>query len=456
MQQLLRLALREPGDRDAGPGGDDRRDVVGSDLLVHHPRVVGVLLGLLGLRELAFDAGDRLVLDAGGFLIAAVAQREVAPGLGLVELRAQLADPVEGGLLCAPPLLQRLQLVLLLAQALAELLEAFFAGLVLLLLERELLELHALHLPLQGVDLDRGRVDLHLQPAGCFVDEVDRLVGQLPGGDVPVREGGRGHQRGVFDGDAVVRLVPALQPTQDRDCVLHARLADVDLLEPALERRVLLDEFAVLVERGRADQAQLAAGQHGLQHVGGRDGALPAAGAHEDVQLVDEGDDLALRVVDLLEDGLQPLLELAAVHRGDQGGQVERHELLALERVGDVAGDDPLSEPLHDSGLADAGLTDEHGVVLGAPGQHLTDTPDLGVTPDHRVELAALRDLGEVDAVLFEGALRLLLRGGGALHVRHSPLFLSKSSDKVESTKLNFGLARSISRFRRYDRVRLA
>ena len=73
------------------------------------------------------------------------------------------------------------------------------------------------------------------------------------------------------------------------------RLADVDLLEAALERGILLDELAVLVERGRADQAQLAAGEHGLEHVGCRDRALAAARAHEHVQLVDERDDLRRR-----------------------------------------------------------------------------------------------------------------------------------------------------------------
>ena len=38
-------------------------------------------------------------------------------------------------------------------------------------------------------------------------------------------------------------------------------LADVDRLEAALERGVLLDVLAVLVERGGADAAQLAAGE---------------------------------------------------------------------------------------------------------------------------------------------------------------------------------------------------
>ncbi len=218
----------------------------------------------------------------------------------------------------------------------------------------------------------------------------------------------------------MVRLVALLESAEDRDGVLDARLAHVDLLEAALERGVLLDVLAVLVEGRRADQTQLAAREHRLEHVGCRDRPLAAARAHQHVQLVDEGDDLAVGVVDLFEHGLEPLLELAAVHRaGDEGGEVERDELLALERVGDVAGDDALGEPLDDGGLADAGLADEHRVVLGAAGEHLADAADLGVTPDHGVEFAALGDLGEVDAVLLECGLLLVGRRRGALHVRH-------------------------------------
>src|SRR5690606_24693090 len=138
--------------------------------------------------------------------------------------------------------------------------------------------------------------------------------------------------------------------------------------------------------------------------------AFAATRAHERVQLVDERDDLAVGLVDLLEYGLQPLLELAAVLRaGDERREVERHELLVLERVGDVTRDDALGEPFDDGRLADARFADRRGVVLGAPGQHLADAADLGIPTDDRVELAALRDLGEVDAVLLERALLLLL-----------------------------------------------
>ena len=87
---------------------------------------------------------------------------------------------------------------------------------------------------------------------------------------------------------------------------------------------------------------------------------------------------------------------------GHHRGQVEAEHAPALERVGHVAGDDALGEPLDDGGLADAGLADQDGVVLGAPRQHLDHAPDLGVAADDRVEPAVLGGLGEVDGVLLQ------------------------------------------------------
>ena len=69
------------------------------------------------------------------------------------------------------------------------------------------------------------------------------------------------------------------------------RLVHEDRLEAPLQRGVLLDVLAVLVERRRADRVQLAAREHRLEQVGGVHGALGRAGAHDRVQLVDEEDD---------------------------------------------------------------------------------------------------------------------------------------------------------------------
>ena len=125
---------------------------------------------------------------------------------------------------------------------------------------------------------------------------------------------------------------------------------------------------------------------------------------------------------DLLEHGLQAVLELAAVlGAGDERAEVERDEALVLQPLGHVAGDDALGEALDDGGLADAGLADQDGVVLRAPREDLDDAADLLVAADHRIELALPRELRQVAAVPLE---RLVLGLGvligdalGAAHV---------------------------------------
>jgi hypothetical protein len=162
------------------------------------------------------------------------------------------------------------------------------------------------------LEVRRGGHRADAQPRAGLVDEVDRLVRQVAVGDVAVGEVGRGDQRLVGDGDPVVGLVAVAQALEDLDGVLHRGLLDLDRLEAALERGVLLEVLAVLVERGGADGLQLAAGQHRLEDAGGVDRALGGAGTDEGVDLVDEQDDVAAGG-DLLEDLLEALLEVTAV-----------------------------------------------------------------------------------------------------------------------------------------------
>src|SRR5204863_1477888 len=105
----------------------------------------------------------------------------------------------------------------------------------------------------------------------------------------------------------------------------------------------------------------------------------------------------------------------------DERGEVERVDLLVLQQLRDLAVRDALREALDDGGLADAGLADEHGVVLRAAREDLHDPLDLGLATDDGVELAVGGELGEVAAELVEqlrGLLALARRagaGGGAL-----------------------------------------
>jgi hypothetical protein len=79
------------------------------------------------------------------------------------------------------------------------------------------------------------------------------------------------------------------------------------------------------------------------------------------------------------------------------------------------------AKPFHDSGLAHAWRSDQHGVVLGASREDLHDALDLVVAPDDGVELALSRHLGQVASELVEGwgARALRARSG-----RRLPLML--------------------------------
>ncbi len=218
-----------------------------------------------------------------------------------------------------------------------------------------------------------------------------------------MRQFRRGDDGRVGDVDAVVQFVLLLQTAQDGDSAFDRRLLDQHLLETALQRGILLDVLAIFVERRRADAVQLAARQRRLQHVAGIDGALGLAGTDHGMQLIDEENDAPFVLRHFLQHRLQALLELAAVFgASQQAGHVEDQHLLALQRFRHFLVDDALRQAFDNGRLADARLTDQHRVVLGAPLQNLDGAADFVVATDHRVELALGGALGQVDAVFLQ------------------------------------------------------
>ena len=231
-----------------------------------------------------------------------------------------------------------------------------------------------------------------------LVDQVDRLVGQEAVGDVAARLIDRRLDGFARVLDVMERFVAILDPHQDLDRLALGRRIDLDRLEAALERTVLLDVLAVLGRRRRANAADLAARQRRLQDVGRVERALGRPRAHQRVQLVDEHDDVRV-VGQLLHDRLEALFELAAILRaGDDQRDVERENPLVGEEVRHVAVDDLLREAFDDRGLADAGLANQHRVVLGAAAQHLLHALELVVAADQRIELVLHRRFGQVAA----------------------------------------------------------
>ena len=413
MQELVGLSLQELTRRNSGPRFDHLGDFCGANLLSDHRLFItaSILSFSLSFRlgNLALNRGDLAVLEATSLFPATLAHGQIQLSAQRIELNTQVTDAVVTGLFGLPAGSERTQRLLAIRQVGAQLAQAILGGLVEALRiglgQVGLLHTKAIHATAQLVDLDRRGVELHAQARRGLVDQVDGLVGQLSTRDVAVRQGGRGDKSTVGDGHLVVRLVLRGDTTQDGDGILDRGLTDEHLLEATLQRGVLLDVLAVLVERGRADHAQLTAGEHGLEHVARVHCALGAASRTDDrVQLIDEGDDLTVGTLNLSEDGLQALLELTAILRASNHRRhVEGDQALVAQGFRDIAGNDALGEAFDDGRLTNAGLTDQNRVVLGTTRQDLDDATNLVISPDDRVELAFAGNLREVAAVLGQG-----------------------------------------------------
>ncbi len=398
-------SIRETGN--AGPARNDLGDFILGDAVAQQLEIA--LLALLSVLQLLLQFRNLAVLQFRHPRQVLRAPRRVQFGPRPLQFLLDVRGALHGGFFGLPDFIEIGELALHFRDLLFQFFQALDRGLVGFLFQRLALDLLLDQLPLQAIQRFRLGIDFHADPRGRFVHQVDGLVRQLPVADVAVRQRRRRHQGRVGDVDAVVHLVALLQAAQDGDGVLHGGLADVDLLETALQRGVLLHVLAVFVQRGRADAVQFAARQCRLEHVARIHRAFGLAGADHGVQLVDEQDDIAFLLGQVVQHGLQALFEFPAVlGAGQQRAHVEVEHALAPNPFGNLVIDDALGQAFDDGGLAHARLADQHRVVLGAALQHLDAAADFLVAADDRIELALLGPLGQVDGVFFQRLAVLL------------------------------------------------
>ena len=262
--------------------------------------------------EVAREFRDAAVLQLGHPRQIAGAVRFLKFRPGVFQLFLEVGRALHDRLLRGPDFLQIREFALQMLDLRLQALKPAPGSFVRFLLQRFPLDLQLDQAPLQPVQVLGLGIDFHANPRSRLVHEVDRLVRQLPIGDITVRQRSGGDDGGIGDLHAVMHLVALLQAAKNRDGVLHRGLVHPHLLEAPLKRRILLHVLAVFVQGCGADAVQLPSGQGRFQHVAGVHGALRLAGADHVVQLVDEENDLALLPGKLVEHRLQTLLELAA------------------------------------------------------------------------------------------------------------------------------------------------
>src|SRR5690606_7172748 len=122
----------------------------------------------------------------------------------------------------------------------------------------------------------------------------------------------------------VVRFETALQSAQDLIGRVRGRPGNVDLLETLWKHAVLVDYAAILLACRGAGAAQLAGATHWLDRAGGMHHTTGSRSDTDDgVYLVDEENGILLPL-ELCQQSLEALFEVAAVlGTGQQGAQIQ-------------------------------------------------------------------------------------------------------------------------------------
>src|ERR1039458_1868177 len=93
----------------------------------------------------------------------------------------------------------------------------------------------------------------------------------------------------------------------------------------------------------------------------------------------------------LVDQSLQPVLELSFNSCARlQQRQVETVYMNAHQCRRNIAADKAIGKTLHDSRLADAGLSGQNRIVLTPPHENVDHLTNLLVAPQHRVNLPSL------------------------------------------------------------------
>ena len=410
-QQLVAFAFEHLRDRDPGPAADHLGNLLLGDLAAQQLEMA-CAFGRLGIDQLFFQLRNPAMLQFGHARQVLGTASIFQFGPGPLQLFLDVGGALHRGFLGFPDLVEVSELALELDDVLLEVTEALLRRLVGLGLQCLALDLELDQAPLEPVHRLGLGVDLHADPAGRLVHQVDSLVRQLPIGNIALRQRRRGDQRRIGDVDPVMHLVAFLQASENRDRIFDRWFADQHLLEASLERGILFDVLPVFIQRGRADAVQLAAGQGRLEHIAGIHRAFSLAGTDHGVNLVDEQNDLPFLLLQIVDYRLQPFLELAAeLCTRNQRTEIQRQYAFVFQALGHLAIDDALGQTLDDRGLADAGLANQHRIVLGSALQHLNGPANFLVPTDHRIESRLLGTLGQVHGVLLQRLATVLCVG---------------------------------------------
>lgn len=191
LQQFLALALHHPRHRNAGGPRHHFRDFLGAHLCAQQAWPCRIaLFGGLGLRDLLqlrFESGQLAILQFGDLFELAFTLQTHNVRAHFLDLFLQRRAALHGGFLRHPDFLEIGILAIQPFNFFLDQLQALLRCLVLFLLDGFALDLQLNQPAIEPVHLFGLRIDFHLDPGRCFVDQVDGFIGEKTVRDIAMR-----------------------------------------------------------------------------------------------------------------------------------------------------------------------------------------------------------------------------------------------------------------------------
>ena len=175
---------------------------------------------------------------------------------------------------------------------------------------------------------------------------------------------------------------------QNGNGVLLGRFIDRNGLEPAFQRCVFFDVFAVFVQCGSANALDIAAGQLRLQNVGSVQSAFGRAGANQRMHFINEQNHILVGFY-LVHNFFQPFFKIASVFGACyQRAHIQRDDFFIFQQLRHLAVYNTLRQPFGNGCFPNAWFAQQRRIIFGTAAQYLNHPFNFCITANHRVNLA--------------------------------------------------------------------
>ena len=284
--------------------------------------------------------------------------------------------------------------------------------------------------PIKAIHRLRFRVDFHPDPAAGLIHQIDGFIGEIAICNVAVRQSGRSNDRRVRNRDAMMNFVLFFKASKNRNGILDTWLIDQHLLETPLKSRILFDVLTVFVKCRGTNTMELSSRQSRLQHIASIHRAIGLTRTDHGMELIDKKNDLPFKLGHLGQQCFHALFKFTTkLGACNQGRHIKRQQPLPFDPFRDFSVDNPKRKTLHNGGLANTRLANEHRVIFGSALKHLNGPSNFIIPANDRIQLALFGSLSKVNRVFLERST--LLFDVGIIHFLASTHFFNREGQCI-------------------------